>query len=141
MTFGGVQEFTRKPSTAFTDDDGNFAGIVHLERGVTYALFQGAGHTYVPAVGGRQAGKRHTPSARPARARATSDIIVWEPHGRDTKMETQEPGVFKQLPESTNDMDPSYLGRGIADVLDFYKGDKKAQLIIASSTPMETFDK
>ncbi|KAJ7196706.1 hypothetical protein GGX14DRAFT_672377 [Mycena pura] len=50
MTFGGVQEFTRKPSTAFTDDDGNFAGIVHLERGVTYALFQGAGHTYVPAV-------------------------------------------------------------------------------------------
>ncbi|KAJ7202081.1 alpha/beta-hydrolase [Mycena pura] len=53
MTFGGVQGFTRKPSTPFTDDDGNFAGIVHQERGVTYALFQGAGHTvpqYVPAA-------------------------------------------------------------------------------------------
>ncbi|KAJ7202096.1 alpha/beta-hydrolase [Mycena pura] len=44
MTFGGVQGFTRKPSTPFTDDDGNFAGIVHQERGLTYALFQNAGH-------------------------------------------------------------------------------------------------
>ncbi|KAJ7263016.1 alpha/beta-hydrolase [Mycena rebaudengoi] len=53
MTFGGVQGFTRKPSTPFTDDAGNFAGIIHQERGVTYALFQNAGHlvpTYVPAA-------------------------------------------------------------------------------------------
>ncbi|KAJ7934228.1 alpha/beta-hydrolase [Mycena leptocephala] len=53
MTFGGVQGFTRKPATAFTDDDGNFAGIVHQERNLTYALFPGAGHTvpqYVPAA-------------------------------------------------------------------------------------------
>jgi carboxypeptidase D len=51
MTFGGVQGFTRKPSTPFTDDAGNFAGIIHQERGVTYALFQNAGHlvpSYVP---------------------------------------------------------------------------------------------
>ncbi|KAJ7062145.1 alpha/beta-hydrolase [Mycena amicta] len=53
MTFGGVQGFTRKPSTAFNDDAGNFAGIVHQERGITYALFQNAGHLVpqsVPAV-------------------------------------------------------------------------------------------
>ncbi|KAJ6589260.1 alpha/beta-hydrolase [Mycena capillaripes] len=44
MTFGGVQGFTRKPSTPFTDDKGNFAGIIHQERNLTYALFRGAGH-------------------------------------------------------------------------------------------------
>ncbi|KAI0349726.1 alpha/beta-hydrolase [Trametes cingulata] len=44
MTFGGVQGFTRKPSTPWFDDDGNFAGIVHQERGLAYVLFAGAGH-------------------------------------------------------------------------------------------------
>ncbi|KAK7018465.1 Alpha/beta-hydrolase [Favolaschia claudopus] len=44
MTFGGVQGFTRKPSTPFSDDHGNFAGIIHQERNLTYALFRGAGH-------------------------------------------------------------------------------------------------
>ncbi|KAJ7721105.1 alpha/beta-hydrolase [Mycena metata] len=44
MTFGGIQGFTRKPGTPFQDDQGNFAGIVHQERGLTYALFQNAGH-------------------------------------------------------------------------------------------------
>ncbi|KAJ7214306.1 Alpha/Beta hydrolase protein [Mycena rebaudengoi] len=44
MTFGGTQGFTRKPSTPWFDDDGNFSGIVHQERGVTYLLFDGAGH-------------------------------------------------------------------------------------------------
>ncbi|KAJ7032821.1 alpha/beta-hydrolase [Mycena alexandri] len=44
MTFGGVQGFTRKPSTPWTDDKGNFAGIIHQERNLTYALFKGAGH-------------------------------------------------------------------------------------------------
>ncbi|KAF7334471.1 Alpha/beta-hydrolase [Mycena venus] len=44
MTFGGVQGFTRKPATPFTDDHGNFAGIIHQERNLTYALFHGAGH-------------------------------------------------------------------------------------------------
>jgi carboxypeptidase D len=51
MTFGGVQGFTRKPATPFTDDKGNFAGIIHQERNLTYALFRGAGHlvpTFVP---------------------------------------------------------------------------------------------
>ncbi|KAK7001471.1 Alpha/beta-hydrolase [Favolaschia claudopus] len=44
MTFGGIQGFTRKPSTPWFDDDGNFAGIVHQERNLTYVLFDGAGH-------------------------------------------------------------------------------------------------
>ncbi|KAI0366274.1 alpha/beta-hydrolase [Pilatotrama ljubarskyi] len=44
MTFGGVQGFTRKPSTPWYDDDGNVAGIVHQERGITYVLIAGAGH-------------------------------------------------------------------------------------------------
>jgi len=47
-TFGGIQGFTRKPSTPWYNDDGTFAGIVHQERGWTYVLFQGAGHM-VPA--------------------------------------------------------------------------------------------
>lgn len=44
MTFGGIQGFTRKPATPFTDDHGKFAGIVHQERSVTYVLFNRAGH-------------------------------------------------------------------------------------------------
>lgn len=43
-TFGGIRGFTRRPSTPWTDDQGNFAGIVHQERGWTYALFDDAGH-------------------------------------------------------------------------------------------------
>jgi len=43
-TFGGIQGFSRKPSTPWTDDAGNFAGIVHQERNWTYVLFKGAGH-------------------------------------------------------------------------------------------------
>jgi len=43
-TFGGVQGFTRKPATPWYDIEGNFAGIVHQERGWTYALFKAAGH-------------------------------------------------------------------------------------------------
>lgn len=44
MTFGGIRGFTARPSTPFYDDDGKFAGIIHQERNVTYALFDGAGH-------------------------------------------------------------------------------------------------
>lgn len=43
-TFGGIQGFTRPPATPWTDDDGNFAGIVHQERNWTYVLFDGASH-------------------------------------------------------------------------------------------------
>ncbi|KAJ7463398.1 Alpha/Beta hydrolase protein [Mycena galericulata] len=43
-TFSGIQGFTRKPSTPWTDDTGKFAGIVHQERGWMYVLFNGAGH-------------------------------------------------------------------------------------------------
>ncbi|PAV20228.1 alpha beta-hydrolase [Pyrrhoderma noxium] len=43
-TFGGIQGFTRKPSTPFTDDSGNFIGIVHQERNWTYALIARSGH-------------------------------------------------------------------------------------------------
>ncbi|TFK39879.1 Alpha/Beta hydrolase protein [Crucibulum laeve] len=43
-TFGGIQGFTRKPSTPWKNDDGSFAGIVRQERGWTYVLFYAAGH-------------------------------------------------------------------------------------------------
>ena len=41
-TFGGIQGFTKRPNTPFTDDKGNFAGIIHQERNITYALFAGS---------------------------------------------------------------------------------------------------
>ncbi|PVF93037.1 alpha/beta-hydrolase [Serendipita vermifera] len=44
MTFGGIRGFVTRPSTPWSDTDGNFAGIIHQERNVTYALFDGAGH-------------------------------------------------------------------------------------------------
>ncbi|KLO10086.1 alpha/beta-hydrolase [Schizopora paradoxa] len=43
-TFGGIQGFTKKPQTPFTDDSGNFAGIVHQERDWTFVLVDHAGH-------------------------------------------------------------------------------------------------
>ncbi|KAG0699895.1 alpha beta-hydrolase [Suillus ampliporus] len=43
-TFGGIQGFTRKPSTPWYKDDGEFAGIVHQERNWTYVLVEHAGH-------------------------------------------------------------------------------------------------
>ncbi|KAK7685690.1 hypothetical protein QCA50_011034 [Cerrena zonata] len=43
-TFGGIQGFSRKPSTVWTNDRGEFAGIVHQERNWTFVLFTGAGH-------------------------------------------------------------------------------------------------
>jgi len=49
-TFGSIQGFTRKPATPFTDDAGNFAGIVHQERNITYALFAGTGHLVLALV-------------------------------------------------------------------------------------------
>ncbi|KAJ3559788.1 hypothetical protein NM688_g126 [Phlebia brevispora] len=43
-TFGGIQGFTRKPSTPWLDDNGQFAGIVHQERNWTFVLVADAGH-------------------------------------------------------------------------------------------------
>ncbi|KAI0794497.1 alpha/beta-hydrolase [Fomes fomentarius] len=43
-TFGGIQGFTRRPATPWTDDEGLHAGVVHQERNWTYVLVQGAGH-------------------------------------------------------------------------------------------------
>ena len=43
-TFGGTQGFSKKPSTVWTNDRGEFAGIVHQERNWTFVLFTGAGH-------------------------------------------------------------------------------------------------
>ncbi|KAI0695227.1 alpha/beta-hydrolase [Cytidiella melzeri] len=43
-TFGGIQGFSKKPSTPWFDDSGNFAGIVHQERNWTYILVAKAGH-------------------------------------------------------------------------------------------------
>ncbi|KAJ7311551.1 hypothetical protein DFH08DRAFT_718193, partial [Mycena albidolilacea] len=50
---------------------------------------------------------------------------------------SQVKSVSVQLCASTREKPPSYLGRGIADVLDFHKGDKKIQLIVATTSPME----
>jgi carboxypeptidase D len=44
-TWSGVQGFNQQPSTPWFNDQGDFAGIVHQERNVTYVLFKGAGHT------------------------------------------------------------------------------------------------
>ncbi|KAG6374820.1 hypothetical protein JVT61DRAFT_4205 [Boletus reticuloceps] len=43
-TFGGVRGFARKPETPWYNDNGEFAGIVHQERGWTYAFAVRAGH-------------------------------------------------------------------------------------------------
>ncbi|KAI0079396.1 alpha/beta-hydrolase [Panus rudis PR-1116 ss-1] len=48
-TFGGSQGFSRRPSTAWTNDRGEFAGVVHQERNWTFVLFNSAGHL-VPAT-------------------------------------------------------------------------------------------
>ncbi|KAI0695231.1 Alpha/Beta hydrolase protein [Cytidiella melzeri] len=47
-TFGGIQGFTQRPSTPWSDDSGAIAGIVHQERNWTYILIANAGHQ-VPA--------------------------------------------------------------------------------------------
>ncbi|KAF8520874.1 alpha/beta-hydrolase [Hysterangium stoloniferum] len=44
MTFGGIQGFTQRPSTPWYDSQGNLAGKVHQERGITFVLFRRAGH-------------------------------------------------------------------------------------------------
>ncbi|KAN0088673.1 Alpha/Beta hydrolase fold [Tylopilus felleus] len=43
-TFGGIRGFTRQPETPWYNDAGEFAGIVHQERGWTYVLAAHAGH-------------------------------------------------------------------------------------------------
>ncbi|KAJ6506807.1 hypothetical protein C8R45DRAFT_1208793 [Mycena sanguinolenta] len=51
---------------------------------------------------------------------------------------SQNDSIGAQLLASAAYKTPSYLGRGIADVLDFHKGTNKIQLIVASTDPMET---
>ncbi|EJD07280.1 alpha/beta-hydrolase [Fomitiporia mediterranea MF3/22] len=43
-TFGGIQGFTKRPQTPFTDADGNVLGLVHQERGLTYVIVEHSGH-------------------------------------------------------------------------------------------------
>ncbi|KAI0372590.1 alpha/beta-hydrolase [Pilatotrama ljubarskyi] len=43
-TFGGIQGFTRRPSTPWYDDSGVRAGVVHQERNWTYVLIEDVGH-------------------------------------------------------------------------------------------------
>ncbi|KAJ7195144.1 hypothetical protein B0H12DRAFT_1198091 [Mycena haematopus] len=50
---------------------------------------------------------------------------------------SQDKNIAVQLDASVADRAPSYLGRGIADVLDFYKGTNQVQLIVATTAPME----
>ncbi|GJJ10263.1 hypothetical protein Clacol_004489 [Clathrus columnatus] len=44
FTFGGIRGYTKVPSTKWYSDNGEFGGIVHQERNVTFGLFKGAGH-------------------------------------------------------------------------------------------------
>ncbi|KAJ6501033.1 hypothetical protein C8R47DRAFT_1039998 [Mycena vitilis] len=52
-----------------------------------------------------------------------------DPQYRDPFLQAARPYPAESL---------SYLGRGIADVLDFQNGDKKVQAIVTKHTPMET---
>ncbi|KAF7335577.1 DUF607-domain-containing protein [Mycena venus] len=70
-------------------------------------------------------------------ARMAVDFIVTNGYTFDPR-KSQKKNVVEQLSVSISDRPPSYLGRGIADVLDFHKGNKKIQVIVAESTPMET---
>ncbi|KAH0834746.1 Alpha/Beta hydrolase protein [Lanmaoa asiatica] len=45
-TFGGIQGFTRKPETPWYNHAGEYAGVVHQERGWTYLLAAHAGHLF-----------------------------------------------------------------------------------------------
>ena len=45
-TFGGIQGFSRKPSTPWTDDNGRVAGLVHQERDWTYVLLNNSGNLF-----------------------------------------------------------------------------------------------
>ncbi|KAJ7177566.1 hypothetical protein C8R43DRAFT_872504 [Mycena crocata] len=49
----------------------------------------------------------------------------------------QNGNVHAQLEYAAREWPAAYMGRGIADVLDFERGDKKVQLIIAQASPME----
>ncbi|KAF8184041.1 hypothetical protein K438DRAFT_1766486 [Mycena galopus ATCC 62051] len=49
----------------------------------------------------------------------------------------QHENISAQLFEKCLYNIPNYLGRGIADVLDFHKGDKKIQVIIPMTSPIE----
>ncbi|KAJ6530291.1 hypothetical protein B0H19DRAFT_1192712 [Mycena capillaripes] len=65
------------------------------------------------------------------------DFVVTNGYTYDPR-KSQNKNVSEQLSVTTRDRPPSYLGRGIADVLDFHKGAKRIQVIVAESTPMET---
>ncbi|KAJ7633905.1 hypothetical protein DFH06DRAFT_1004040 [Mycena polygramma] len=65
------------------------------------------------------------------------DFIVRNGYKFDPR-KSQDEDVYAQLAVSVTDRGPSYLGRGIADVLDFHKGNKKIQVIVSENTPMET---
>ncbi|KAJ7187226.1 hypothetical protein C8R46DRAFT_981506 [Mycena filopes] len=73
----------------------------------------------------------HRPTAELAVRFIVSNNYTFAPR------QAQHHDVFAQLVGIVAEAVPGYLGRGIADVLDFHKGDKKIQLIIAISTPMD----
>ncbi|KAJ7016965.1 hypothetical protein C8F04DRAFT_980302 [Mycena alexandri] len=73
----------------------------------------------------------HRPTANLAVHFIMSNGYTFEPR------KSQNQDVFAQLVASVAEKPPSYLGRGIADVLDFHKAGKKIQLIIATLTPKE----
>ncbi|RXW22148.1 hypothetical protein EST38_g3708 [Candolleomyces aberdarensis] len=107
-TFGGIQGFTKKPSTRWNDDTGKFAGIIHQERGWKYALFYGTGHL--------------VPSAVPRAAyRFVRDFVL----GNDPL------GSVVQLPGGQSmvvgGQDPSLQGKALQAAPDLYLGEGATQ--------------
>ncbi|KAJ7037081.1 hypothetical protein C8F04DRAFT_953147 [Mycena alexandri] len=67
-----------------------------------------------------------------------SNGYTYNPRASQSRDVLQQIAVASVLPDVLNDPDlPLGYLRGIADVLDFSKGDKKIQLIIATQTPMK----
>ncbi|KAF7333505.1 DUF607-domain-containing protein [Mycena venus] len=68
---------------------------------------------------------------------ALAVIFIMENGYTYNPRKSQDKNVSAQLSVSVSDRPPSYLGRGIADVLDFHKGERKIQVIVATTTPLE----
>ncbi|KAI0738607.1 alpha/beta-hydrolase [Daedaleopsis nitida] len=107
-TFGGIQGFTRRPSTPWYDDAGSFAGIVHQERNWTYVLVKDAGHL--------------VPYASPSRAYVLfrefilgnnqTGIVTTSPNGTVTVVGGEDPALAA---DALTGQPGIYLGKGAED--------------------------
>ncbi|KAJ7751128.1 hypothetical protein B0H16DRAFT_1419574 [Mycena metata] len=78
----------------------------------------------------------HGPTAAPAVRFLVSNGYKYNPRASQLREVFQQMAVDPIHPDRDPDLPPGYK-RGIVDVLDFSKGDKKIQLIIAAQTPMQ----